>query len=174
MTRTPRCQRSTPRACWRAPHCTAPHTRQPCAEVDSCARGPRIAALFLAFELEGDLRLGAVGLHFAVLHLHVQLRDLDDAQISQGLGSLRNRCARGLLPGLGAGPDQFDDLVDAIGHGFLTFRPRSRGPPVCCSRAPMMLPALGNCNAPRALAREWHEPDQPVRERIAASWPRSC
>ena len=59
----------------------------------------------------------------------------------------------------------------------------------------MMLPALGNCNAPRGLARyrrslahtdcfyacpigslamELHEPDQPVRERIAASWPRSC
>jgi len=38
----------------------------------------------------------------------------------------------------------------------------------------MMLPALGNCNAPRGLALELHEPDQPVRERIAASWPRSC
>src|SRR5213594_2321882 len=69
--------------------------------------------------LEGDLHLGAVGPDLAVLELDVERRDLRDAEVSQALRSRVDGGRGGLLPRLGACPDELDDLVDAFGHGTL-------------------------------------------------------
>src|SRR2546425_2935482 len=69
--------------------------------------------------LEGHLHLGAVGPDLAVLELDVEGRDLRDAEVSQALRSRVDGGRGGLLPRLGACPDELDDLVDAFGHGTL-------------------------------------------------------
>src|SRR5881398_3150368 len=83
----------------------------------------RAGYLLSALELEGHLDLGAVRLDLAVLHLHVLLHHLGDAQIPEALRGLTHGRGCGLLPGFRAGPDQLDDLVDALGHCLLTFPP---------------------------------------------------
>src|SRR5205807_765974 len=83
----------------------------------------RAGYLLAALELEGHLDLGAVRLDLAVLHLHVLLHHLGDAQIPEALRGLTHGRGCGLLPGFRAGPDQLDDLVDALGHCLLTFPP---------------------------------------------------
>src|SRR5260221_2157244 len=70
----------------------------------------------VSFELEGNLQPGPVGFHFALLDLQIELRDLRDPQIPKRLPRSLDRRGRRLLPGLSAGPDQFDDLVDALRH----------------------------------------------------------
>src|SRR5262249_22128440 len=74
-------------------------------------------AVSVALVLEAQLNLGAIGADLAVLELEVELGDLRDPQIAQRLRRFRDRSRGGLLPRLGAGPHQLDDLVDALGHG---------------------------------------------------------
>src|SRR5207245_1980472 len=77
---------------------------------------PRRRAAASVFVLEGELHLGAVREHLAVLEVHVERRDLGDAQIAQRLRRLVDGRLRRLLPRVGAGADQLDDLVDALRH----------------------------------------------------------
>src|SRR5438093_1365085 len=67
--------------------------------------------------LERDLHLGAIGAHLAVLDLQVELGNLGDAQVAQRLRRLVDRGRGGLLPRVGARPDQLDHPVDALRHG---------------------------------------------------------
>src|SRR5579864_2744640 len=91
-------RRSIQRDCWRAPPCSAPRrTPARAVELERLSWLP-LPAFFTAFELEGDLQLRTVRRHLAVLHLHVELDDLGDAQIAQRLGSpAHGDCGR-LLP----------------------------------------------------------------------------
>src|SRR3954470_11704525 len=98
-------------------------------------RRPLVAGLVLERDAEADPEL----LHLSVLDRHVLADDLRDAQVADGLRRGRNRVAGGIRPGLGAGPDDLGDPVDAAGHSdFLlgwaagkadSFRPRAAGPP---------------------------------------------
>src|SRR5205814_409651 len=72
-----------------------------------------------AFVLERELHLGAVGRDLALLDHHVLLDDLGDAQVAQRLRGAIDCRLGGLLPGIGAGADQLDHFVDALGHGCL-------------------------------------------------------
>src|SRR6476646_8655466 len=74
------------------------------------------------FVLERHLHLGPIALDLAVLELHVELADLGDAQVAQGLGRSLDRRGRGFLPGLTAGANQLDHLIDALGHADLRDR----------------------------------------------------
>src|SRR5918994_2425362 len=67
--------------------------------------------------LERDLEPGAVGPDPAVLDLQVELDDLGDPEVPEGLGRRLDRGRRRLLPGLGARPDELGDPIDAVGHG---------------------------------------------------------
>src|SRR5207302_1170295 len=82
-----------------------------------------------------------VGSDLAV-DLHVQRLDLRDAQVAQGLGGAIDGGAGGLLPRLGAGADDLDDLVDALGHG-------ASGVGVSCAHSRPGPPAAewSRCNA---------------------------
>src|SRR5437660_1819490 len=73
----------------------------------------------LAFELEGDLQPCPVGFHLTVLELQIQLDHFRDPQIAERLPRSRDCRGRRLLPRVSAGPDQLDDLVDALRHGWL-------------------------------------------------------
>src|SRR5258707_910327 len=73
----------------------------------------------IVFIFKRDLQLGAIGLNLPIGDLHVELNDLRDAKIAQGLrGSFdsRRRC---LLPGFRACSDEFDNFVNALGHSIL-------------------------------------------------------
>src|SRR6266511_11875 len=72
----------------------------------------------LGFELERDLDPCPVGPHLPVLDRHVELDDLGDAEIPQGLGRRLDGHGRRPFPRLAAGPDDLGDPVDAVGHGF--------------------------------------------------------
>src|SRR5436305_1010266 len=72
--------------------------------------------LALGFELERDLELRAVRLDLAVLDLHVELRDLGNAEIAQRLAGAGHRGCGCLLPRFAARADQLDDFVDAFAH----------------------------------------------------------
>src|SRR2546427_8463926 len=80
-------------------------------------RGGAIGFRSAAFILERHLDLCPIALDFAVLQLHVELRDLRHTQITQRLGRAFHRRARRFLPGLRAGADQLDDFVDTLWHG---------------------------------------------------------
>src|SRR3954470_12778833 len=102
-------------------------------------RRPLVAGLVLERDAEADPEL----LHLSVLDRHVLADDLRDAQVADGLRRGRNGVAGGIRPGLGAGPDDLGDPVDAAGHSdFLlgwaagkadSFRPRAAGPPRAAS-----------------------------------------
>src|SRR5215207_10513107 len=72
-----------------------------------------------AFVLEGELQLGAVGRDLALLDDQVLLEDLGDAQVAQRFGGAIDRRLCRQLPGLAAGADELDHLVDAVRHGYL-------------------------------------------------------
>ena len=69
--------------------------------------------------LEGDLELGPVGDHLAILNLQVELGDLSDAQVLQGLSRGGDGGCGRLLPGLIAGADKLNHLVYAFCHWIL-------------------------------------------------------
>src|ERR687898_1718352 len=82
------------------------------------APGPAVCGLGVAapLVLERDLEPGAVGPDPAVLDLQVELDDLGDPEVPEGLGRRLDRGRRRLLPGLGARPDELGDPIDAVGH----------------------------------------------------------
>src|SRR6476620_4668931 len=89
--------------------------------------------LLVALVLEGELDLRAVRADLTVFDLEVQLRHLRDAQIPERRRRPGDRGGRRLLPRFGAGPDQLDDLVDALRHGA----PPTRDPrPTLAGREP--------------------------------------
>src|SRR6195952_6006864 len=68
-------------------------------------------------ELERDLDLGAIGFDPALgVELHIELHDFGDAQFAQRFAGAVDRYLGGFFPGILAGADQFDDLVNAISH----------------------------------------------------------
>src|SRR4051794_26013033 len=96
-----------------------------------CLRGTRESA---ALELERDLDLGAIGFDPAFgIQLHIELHDFGDAKVAKRLAGAVDCHFGGLFPGILAGADQLDDLVNAISH---------KRPPVvvrqdaCCSCRP--------------------------------------
>jgi hypothetical protein len=70
------------------------------------------AALAPALVLERDADSRSISFNFTVLQLHVELDDFGDPEVSQGLAGPRNRGGCRLLPGFGAGSDEFDDFID--------------------------------------------------------------
>src|SRR3954447_9622121 len=78
-----------------------------------------------ALELERDLDLGAIGFDPAFgVELHIELHDFGDAKVAKRLAGPVDRHLGGLFPGILAGADQFDDLVNAITHNVLPLRVR--------------------------------------------------
>ena len=67
--------------------------------------------LLLAFVFKGHLDLRPVGLDLAFSDLHVEFDNFGDAKVSQTLRSTFYSCACSLFPGVGAGADQFDNLI---------------------------------------------------------------
>ena len=59
----------------------------------------------LALVLERELDLGSVGGDRTIVDHHVELGDLGDAHVAQGLRRFGNCCRGCFLPALGAGPD---------------------------------------------------------------------
>src|ERR1700704_6506231 len=85
------------------------------------AMGPRFPrgrrSCSAPLELERDLDLGAIGFDPALrIQLHIELHDFGDAQFAQRFAGPVDRYLGGLFPGILAGADQFDDLVNAISH----------------------------------------------------------
>src|SRR5438132_12469837 len=75
-----------------------------------------VPRLFAAVVLEGELHLGAVGDDRAFFELHVELDDLGDAEVTQAGGGHLDGGRGCCFPGLAARADEFDDLVNALGH----------------------------------------------------------
>src|SRR5207253_10267639 len=80
----------------------------------------------LALVLEGNFDLGPIRLDLAVIELQVQLRDLGNPQVAQGLARAGDSGRGRFLPGLRAGSDELDDFVDALSHGVLRKVVKSR------------------------------------------------
>src|SRR6516162_7354158 len=72
------------------------------------------ALLAAAFVLEGHLELHPKHVGFSFLDGDIVFDDACNPQITQRLGSLRNRCRCRILPGFAAAADQRDDFVDAL------------------------------------------------------------
>src|SRR5262245_36649707 len=83
-----------------------------------CLRNPlsQVVVALLAFVLEREFHLGAVGRDLALLDDDVLLDHLGDAQVAQRPGSAFDRHFRRSLPRLCAGANHFDYVVDALGH----------------------------------------------------------
>src|ERR1700712_57558 len=72
------------------------------------------------FEFERDFHLGAVGFDLALgVQLQIELHDFGDAKIAQGFSGPVDRRCGGLFPGILAGTDQLNHLVDALSHVVL-------------------------------------------------------
>src|SRR4051812_18706517 len=101
-------------------------------------QGERRALFLLAaarIVFERDLELGAERFDLAVLDDEILLDHFGDAEIAETPRRELDRGSRGFFPGLLAGPDQLQDLIDAVCH--------------CC------LPVLGCAECPaRAQAPE--------------------
>src|SRR3954451_23627151 len=94
------------------PHAPAPfRSRRPAVTVQPLS--------LLLFKFERHLDLGPVGVDLAVGDLHVEFDDFGDAKVSQTLRSAFDSGARGFFPGIGAGADQFNDLVNTLRHDAL-------------------------------------------------------
>src|ERR1700704_2354835 len=100
-------------------------------------------------EFERDVELGAIGFDLALgIQLQIELDDFGDAKIAQRLsGSADGRSGR-LFPGLLAGADQLDDLVDALSHAALPFDVRQDASRACCRKPNIATFALKGCGAP--------------------------
>src|SRR5439155_14892433 len=81
--------------------------------------------------LEGDGNPGPVAGDLALVDGDVELRDLADPEVAQGLGGRLHRVLGRRLPGLRAGPDDLGDAIDAVRHGHASSkvggRPWSHG-----------------------------------------------
>src|SRR3979409_1212171 len=76
-----------------------------------------------ALEFEGDVELGAVGFDLALgVQLQIELDDFGDPKIAQRFSGPVDRRRGRLFPGILAGADQLDDLVDALSHVVLRLR----------------------------------------------------
>jgi hypothetical protein len=73
----------------------------------------------MAFVFEGDFDLGAVELDLAVAENHVLRYDLRYAQLAQMFSGLLDHVLGSVFPAFGAGADEFDNVVSAIGMGHL-------------------------------------------------------
>src|SRR5262249_49622306 len=69
--------------------------------------------LVLAVELEAHLELRAID-ELPAVDLDVELLDLRDAQVAQRFGRGLAGVLRRIGPGLGAGADDLDQLVDGV------------------------------------------------------------
>src|SRR5687767_2231368 len=88
-----------------------PYTKRS-GPAETIARAPTLAVLVL----EGDFHLRAVRFHLAIVELQIQLGDLGNAQIAQGLAGATDGRSSSFLPRLRAGANELDDLIDALSH----------------------------------------------------------
>src|SRR3954451_18585908 len=98
-------------------------------DVAPVLRVRSVAGLVLERDPEPDPEL----LDLSVLDRHVLADDLRDAQVTDGLRGGRDGSAGGIRPGLGAGPDDLGDPVDAAGHVRLPFLGWVEGPTLSLS-----------------------------------------
>ena len=98
-------------------------------------QGERGGLRLSALVTERDLDLGPVANDLAILQLDIELAHFGNVEVPELLRSGCNGFLCGLLPRLGAGSNQLDDLADAVAHGALPSRfldaiktPRRRPP----------------------------------------------
>jgi len=65
---------------------------------------------------------GPEGRDLPIFNFHVEFAYFGDAQIGEAFGRGFNGITCGVFPRLGAGADEFDDFVDAVGHSSLSFQ----------------------------------------------------
>jgi hypothetical protein len=82
-------------------------------ETDVHLRAPSTSAM--AFVFEGDFDLGSVKLDLAVADNHVFVHDFRYAQLAQMFSGLLDHVFGGVFPALGAGSNEFDNVVSALG-----------------------------------------------------------
>src|SRR3954470_24911875 len=110
---SPECARSLPQATV---------SRAPWAGCDARSRGVMQRLFLLAVAgivFEGDLELGTESFDLPVLDDEILLDDFGNAEIAQAARRELDRGSRCFLPRLLAGPDQFQDLIDAVCHTCL-------------------------------------------------------
>ena len=73
----------------------------------------------MALVFEGDFDLGAVKLNLAVANNHIHVHHFRYAQLPQMLSCLLDHVLGGVLLALGAGADQFDNVISALGMDHL-------------------------------------------------------
>src|SRR5438034_1184614 len=79
------------------------------------------------FEFERDVELGAIGFDLAFgVQLQIELHDFGDAKIPEGLSGSADGHRGRLFPGILAGTNQLNHLVDAVSHIVLPFDVRRR------------------------------------------------
>jgi len=88
----------------------------------------------VVFVLEGKTKLRAVGRDFAVFDHEVQFGHFADAHLPQAVRSALNDRGSGLLPGVRAGADEFDNFVRAIMHDAVLQKTKYR---MLCARGSM-------------------------------------
>src|SRR6476660_5901760 len=72
------------------------------------------------FPFQRDIQLGAVRVDLALgVQLQSELDDLGHAKVAQGFSRPVDGRGRRLFPGILAGTDQLNNLVDALGHVVL-------------------------------------------------------
>src|SRR6267154_2377554 len=79
----------------------------------------RLEALIASgtLELERDLEFGPVGFDLALgVQLQIELDDFGDAKIAERFSRSADGRRGRLFPGILAGTDQLNDLVDALSH----------------------------------------------------------
>ena len=69
--------------------------------------------------LERQAYSGAVAHYHAFFDFQIEFCDFGDAQVLESFRCGLHGVLGRVLPRLGAGPDQFDDFVDALGHAVL-------------------------------------------------------
>src|SRR6478672_9985336 len=69
----------------------------------------------MTFVFEGNFDLGAVELNLAVTENHVLRHDFRYAQLAKMLSGLLYHVLGGVFPALGAGADEFDNVINALG-----------------------------------------------------------
>src|SRR5262249_20916365 len=100
--------------------------------------------------LKGNFQLGAIGDDLPKLNLHVLLHHLRDTQVAQGLGGSLDGSSGGFLPGFGAGSDQFDHFVDALGHCLLLSPDGTAHTLTSCKKYALLTPTYHTTGGNRA------------------------